>query len=216
MKLAQPGDPLVATNGEIIAAEGRVEPKYTREVPLVKDVVPQALRSLKELGVNPETQSVVNAVLVYQLLGITENEIAYHLNTDVTEIRRIKDLPAYNDTWKMIFQEVISANSNSLSARIQSYAGRALTNLMDLADDKPVEIIETDAAGNQFKTKHYAVPPVVVMKANDSILDRAGLSGEALFGTEKNDNEQQLEIEIVAAGDNTTNVKVNLNGHRSR
>ncbi len=198
MKFAPPGDPLVTNKGTIVEAEGRVEPKYARTVPLVADVGPKSLRSMKELGVDPQTQTIVNAVLTYQLLGITTNEIAYHLGTDPDEIEKIKSLPAYNDTWRMMFQTIISASSNSLQARLAAYAPKALENVMDLADAKPIRVTSEDAAGNQY----------------ESILDRAGLSGELLFGEANEDSNSQLEIEIVSSGDNKTNVKVNMNGNR--
>jgi hypothetical protein len=214
MKFAPPGDPLVTNKGTLVEAEGRVEPKYARTVPLVSEAGPKTLRSMKELGVDPQTQTIVNAVLTYQLIGITTNEIAYHLGTTPEEVDKIKALPSYNDTWRMMFQTIISASSNSLQARLAAYAPKALENVMDLADAKPIRITSEDSAGNKYEHDHYDVPPIVIMKANDSILDRAGLSGELLFGEANEDSNSQLEIEIVSSGDNKTNVKVNMNGNR--
>lgn len=210
MQLARPGDPLIDRDGEIIEADGRKEPKYSLEVPIARTLRAKTPRSIKELGSEPHTQTVINAVLVYKILGVSTNEIAYTLNTDPDEIERIYTLSGFQETFDKLFRELLSTNSNSLQARLAAFAGKAIENVMDLADAKPVKIIKKDDADNEIEVEHFSVPPIVILKANDSILDRAGLSADTLFGKHAQEATPQLEIEITSAGDNKTDLKVKI------
>lgn len=214
MEFAKPGDPLVTEHGALVEAEGRKEPDYAISVPIARLLGTKNPRSIKDMGTDPQTQTVINAVLMYQLIGVSRNEIAYVLSTEGKEIDRIMRLPAYQETFEMLFKELLSASSNSIQARIQSYAGRALDNLMDLADAKPVITKEKDAMGNVVERREYDVAPMVILKANDSLLDRAGLNADNLYGKDQQDETHQLEIEITTADSNKTNVKINTGGKR--
>lgn len=210
MMLAKPGDPLVDATGKIVEARGRAEPDYSLTVPDATKLRTRHARSVRELGTDPQTQTIVNAVLGYKLLGISSNEIAHHLGTTPLDVEKVMQLAAYQDTFAMIFNELIAASSNSLQARLSAYAGKALTNVMDLADTKPIKVTRKDDAGNEYEKDEYTVPPIVIYKANENLLDRAGLAAEHLFGRAAQSETPQLEIEITSADDNKTDVKVNI------
>ena len=212
MQLPPPGDPLVTRDGKILEANRREEPDYSLTVPTARDIVVRKPRSVREMGVDGHTQTIVNAVLVYKLIGVSPNEIAHILGTTALEVDRIMDLPAFQDTFEMMFNEILSVNSSSLQARIGRYAGKAFQNLMELADSKPIEIVKEDADGNKYTGKQYDVSPLVILKANESVLDRSGLSAEHLFGRNAQSETPQLEIEITSAGDNKIdhNIKVKV------
>jgi hypothetical protein len=131
----------------------------------------------------------------------------------VTEHGKLVDniikLPAFQETFEIMFKELLSASSNSIQARIQSYAGRALDNLMHLADAKPIITKEEDDDGNIVERREYDVAPMVILKANDSLLDRAGLNADNLYGKDNQSEAHQLEIEITTQDSNKTNVKIN-------
>lgn len=209
MELARPGDPLVGDRGDLIEAEGRKEPDYAIDVPIARFVQSKTPRSLRDLGTDGQTQTVINAVLMYRMIGVSRNEVANILGTSILEIEQIEKMPAFQETFEHLFKELLSVSSNSLQARIRSYAGRAVDNLMMLADAKPVEIKEKDELGNEITRREYDVPPMVILKANDSLLDRAGLSADNLYGHDDSDAGQQLEIEITSGDSNKTNVKIN-------
>jgi predicted transcriptional regulator len=206
--LAQPGDPYVTVTGEVIPARGYNEKSFELRVPIAKNLQANVRRSLLDLGTDAQTQTVVNAVLVYHILGMTKNEIAHHLGVTITDIEKIFELEAFQDTFHQLFTELLHTNSNSLQARIAAMAGKSLENLMDLANTKPVKVTRKDDADNEFETDHWSVPPIVVMKSNESILDRSGLTPDILYGNVQSDQEQGLEIEITTASDNKTNVKI--------
>lgn len=214
MDLAKPGDPLVDRQGKLIEAEGRREPDYSLNVPIARLLSTKNPRSVREISSDPQTQTVINAVLVYKILGVGRNEVAHVLNTTITEIDTIERMPGFQDTFELLFKELLSSSSNSIQARIQSYAGRALDNLMDLADAKPVLVKDEDALGNEIIRREYDVAPMVILKANDSLLDRAGLNADNLYAKDNQQEAHQLEIEITTADSNKTNVKINTGGKR--
>lgn len=210
MRLPPPGDPLVTTDGKMLEPKARVEPDYTLTVPTARDLVPRKHRSVREMGVDGQTQTVVNAVLVYKLLGVSPNEVAHILGTSPLEIDRIMDLPAFQETFEMMFNEILSVNSSSLQARIGRYAGQAFENLMELANAKPIEIVKEDAEGNKYKGQQFDVSPLVILKANESVLDRSGLSAEHLFGKGAQSETPQLEIEITSASENKADLGIKI------
>lgn len=212
MEFARPGDPLVTKDGELIPSKARPEPKYSLQVPIAKTLLPKTPRSVRDLGTEAQTQTVLNAILLYHLLGVSVNEIAHVLGIKISQVQHIMDMSAYQETFEMLFKEIISTNSDSMQARIASYAGKALDNLMDLADAKPVKIKKADDDGEMHEVDHYSVPPLVILKANESILDRSGLSSENLYGQADNGSAQQLEIVVRSDEDAKTDVRINVKG----
>lgn len=206
MPLAPPGDPYIDIRGNVVQPKktvGSVRPMKlatSTSVPIASAYQSTVRRSIKELFAEPQTQSVINAVLMYSLLGMTSNEIAHLLDTSVVDVQHIVDLPAYQETFEALFREIISANSNSLQARISAYAANAVENVMELAD------VSND-------DEH--VPAIVKLKANQDILDRSGLSTDALFGKgSQDDSSNTLQIQIVEAADSHTNININVGKKR--
>ncbi len=60
------------------------------------------------------------------------------------------------------------------------------------------------------------VPAIVKLKANMDILDRSGLSSDALFGKgSQEDSNNTLQIQIVEAADSHTNITINTGKRKS-
>jgi hypothetical protein len=132
------------------------------------------------------------------------------LGITTTEIDQIKNMPAYQETFEILFKELLSVNSTSLQARIASYAGRAIDNVMDLAEEKKVEQDLYDASGDKVVgVGEYLIPPIVKLKANQDILDRSGMAAEQLFGNQDQD-QNTLEIVVTSKKDQQTDVKINI------
>jgi len=210
MKYAQPGDPLVSNRGKLVAATDRGPQDFSLTVPNLANFQPKTRRSGKELPAEPQTQTVVNAIMVYTLLGMSENEMAVHLGTSISDIEHVKSLPAFQETFELVFGELLSANSNSLQARLASYAGAAVENVMELANYKPKPKIETDEETGEVIQQEgdWKVPPIVVLKANQDVLDRSGLHQDVLFGKHSTDEGNTLQIEIVSEQENRTSINI--------
>ena len=209
MNFAKPGDPLVTNGTQIVQPEGRAPQHWSLQVPDAKTFRAKRPRSTRELSVDAQTQTIINAILMYQLLGVSTNEIAHVLNTTSSEVSRVMALSAYQETFAMMFNELLSVNSDSLQARMAHYAANAIDNVFELAGKKGQRVTKVDDDGQKYVTEEYAVPPIVVLKANQDILDRVGLAPDVLFGKTAQNAAPQLEIVITSGSDVKTDIKIN-------
>jgi hypothetical protein len=211
----KPGDPLIHGTHTLIPAEGRKPPDFSLTTPVANEYQPRIRRSGKEFPADAQTQTVLNAVLMYSLLGMSKNEIAMILNVSIPEVEGLQSMSAYQETFEMLFKELLTVNSSSLQARIASYAARAVDNVFEIADAKPADRTLYDEDGNEVIEKgSHPVPPIVVLKANQDILDRSGLSEEALFGKNSGDDGNSLQIVITSEQDNKTDITINTKVRR--
>lgn len=197
MPLARPGDPYVTDKGQVLLPGSSPEDALPHAnsvlgAPVARSIVSKQRRTVKDLpSPDANTQTAINAILVYQLLGMTDNEISFITHITVADITRIRNIEAYQETFEILFHEFISVNSNSLQSKIASFAGDALDNVMDIARD----------------SKH----DLAKLKANQDILDRAGLHPETLFGKNKTeDGFDSLKIVIQDGDDKETKVDIDL------
>jgi hypothetical protein len=216
MEFAQPGDPLVTTSGKKVLANDGKDIDLSPHIPVARTIKSKIQRSVKDLPSDGQSQSVLNAVLLYHLLGVSKNEIAYTLGASITDVESIFKLPAFQETYEMLHTSIIDASSGSIHARLQRYATAAVDNLFELANAKPRKVKYIDDDGNEQVKDEYDVPPVVIMKSNDSILDRASIVGEQEFRQRNDEVGGGLEIVIHSGDENKTDIKVSLNGNRQR
>lgn len=199
MPLAKPGDPYVTERGQVLLPDDAPDdaiPRFeTLGAPIAKNIISTERRTIKELPADPRVQTVINAVLVYQLLGMTDNEISHITHVSMEDIQRLKKLNEYQETFDILFHQFISVNSTSLQSKIASFAGEALDNVMHIAGNSKHEIAK--------------------LKANQDILDRAGLHPETLFGKNKpEDGFESLKI-VIQDGKDDEGMKVDINLRKS-
>lgn len=210
MKFAPPGDPLVVGMNKLLVADGQ-QTDFSLKVPAAKNYQPKIRRSGREFPAERQTQTVINSVIVYKLLGMSENEMAVVLGAKISDIEHIQNLPAFQETFELMFSEILSVNSQSLQARLATYANRAVENVMELADYKPTPTTIVDEDGIETtKEGDWKVPAIVVLKANQDVLDRSGLSPDTLFGKSGDDGANTLQIEVISEQDNRTQVNIKM------
>lgn len=211
MRFAPPGDPLVVGMNKMLVPDGSEPRDYSLTVPILSKYVPKVRRSGKELPADGQTQTVINAVLVYKLLGMTANEMSHCLGTTIEQIEHVMNLPAFQETFELLFSEILSVNSGSLQARIASYAGNAAEKVMELSSYRPQPKVRKDEEGNEVTEEgDWKVPPIVVLKASQDILDRTGLSADTLFGKGNQDTGNTLQIEVISEQDSKTQVNIKM------
>jgi hypothetical protein len=194
MGLAKPGDPYISANGKVFDGKG----KELDVLPVADSLGPSAARafvsskrrSISDLSTDPKTQTAIAVVLFYSIFGLSDNEIAYTVGITHDDITRLKKLDAYQETFELLFWEMIHSNGQSLVAKIAAKAPGALDNLFNIAD----------SAQNENAR----------LKANQDILDRSGLHPETLFGKAGGDNIDGLKIVVKKADDESTTVDINL------
>lgn len=192
--IAQKGTPLITSNGQaIISADSPLEKTgFSIGPPQINRMQLKAQRSIRDLPTEPKTQTAICVVLMYTLLGLTENEISIMTGVEMTDVREIKALPAYQETFEMIHGELINTNSSSIQAKIAALVPAALENLVEVMEDK-------DEHG------------MARVKAADSIMDRAGLSADTLYGKhQKDDGFDSLKI-VVENGNSDSKINIDIN-----
>lgn len=196
--LPKPGDPLIH-DGKIIAKEQVVDTLKSgdRLTPIAYKIKPSSRRNMNDMPcVDANRQMALNVILVYSLLGLTDNEISHLSKIPVTEIENLRFSSDYQVTFEMLFKELISVNSTSIKARLSDYATRAVDNIIELAETADKDIVK--------------------LKANQDVLDRAGLSADTLFNDDNNTDDDTLKIVIDngTGGQANTNININLKGRR--
>lgn len=197
--LAKPGDPLVSRNGVLI------DPELPRSAVLDKLPAPVGSPSKNSVGFEPplfraskrknlnelpapaNVLNGVGAVFMYTCLGVGDREIADTLNITTMQLEELRNHSAYIDCFNIVVDELISANSDALQARIASYATRAVENIMDVAEN-----------AEKDETK---------LRANQDIADRAGVGAKQL-AERKSGQVSSLRIMIL---DDDKSVNVDLN-----
>lgn len=194
--LARPGDPYVSDKGEVFLEDGNPMNALPRAdsvlgAPLAKNIIPKSRKTLADLPAEKNVQTAINCIIVYQLLGLSENEIAHTLHIPIEDVKRVKSHIGFQETFDILFHEFININSTSLQSKIASFAGTALDNVMEIAST----------------SKH----DLAKLKANQDLLDRSGLHPEHLFGKFKDDDGfDSLKIVIQDGDDKEMKVDVDL------
>ena len=135
------------------------------------------------------TQTAINAILMYHLLGLTQNEIAHILRIELNTIQNIMLGSEFQQTFEYLFNELINVNSSSLQATLGMHARSAIDQLVHL--------------------HKYAESEMVQLKASQDIADRAGLSAETLYGKQGGESEDTLRI-VIQDGDDTPKANISI------
>lgn len=201
MDLAKPGEPYIGPRGEMIVKKEADADNITRVdtfVPVIRSMQMRNRRSSADLPASdPSQQTAINAIMIYQLLGLTPIEISGLLKLPYDVIQNIQHGSEYQNTFEEIFNELISVHSNSLRSRITAFATEAVDNMIDLARNAKKEIV-----------KH---------KANEDLLNRAGLNAEQLYGgSSGSDDSDALKIVIENPDGGSTKVEVDLSKVRRK
>ena len=191
--LAIPGDPLVTEHGEIIYEDSPAD-KVKQRTHNVNafNFKSTKKRQLKDI---PGPVSLINAVaciFMYTTLGVGDREIQDALKITSPEFDQIKKHSAYNECFEIIASEFINANSALLSSRIAAYSHAALTSVANIAL-------------NGKKEEN-------ILRASDSLLDRAGVSPKENASRGQQDN-NTLRIVVI---DGEKHVGIELNGSMVR
>jgi len=194
--LADPDDPLVTADGEVYSS-GNKEAELTTEV--VEIVVPakkltaSMQRTIRDFpAATPNEQTIVNVVMVFHLLGMNENEMSHHLGVSIQHVQQIKESPAFQETYDLLFQEVLENNRTSAVAKINAAASRAV--------DKMIELVTDEEA-----------PAIVQMKASENVMNRAGLSEDKLHGKHRTDDSDQVLHIVIDDGERNAGPSININ-----
>jgi hypothetical protein len=177
--LARPGDPLVTERGIAIAPERLDdESRPQDDVVSAKTFKPQKQRAAKDLPAEPPMMKAVACIFMFNMLGVADRETAEVLGITNGDLKAVKNSPVYTECFQEVLQELISANSEMLQARVAAYAGDAVDNIMTIA-----------RGAKKDETR---------LAANRDIADRAGVGVKN--GLVINSTANELRIQVVDGG----------------
>lgn len=204
-RFAKEGDPYVAPNGKVLAPinsdSGKSDEiditRISATTPNVNTMTISARRNPNEMPTpDANMQKAINVILMYQLLGLNDNEIAHLLGIDMDQVRDIKQMGAYQDTFEAVFSELISVNSSSLQARLSRHAHTAMNTVVSLTEKADKDMVR--------------------LKASQDILDRSGLDPDFLFGKPSDSQVDGFKIIIEDANDRPSGTKVDISFNSRR
>ncbi|MDP7302791.1 MAG: hypothetical protein QGG09_06795 [Pirellulaceae bacterium] len=158
-ELASPADPLVLADGtKVDPATGKVirEKRNTLEVPRGSEAQKQMMqvrRRLVDLPEVPEKMHAVGLVLMYELFGLPDQDIALACGITAQQVGVIKMADAYKTLSDEIVQSVIAQDADVIR---NSFHANAMA-----AADRINEFIHSDSEG-------------IALSASKDALDRAG------------------------------------------
>lgn len=147
--LADPGDPLVAPDGQVL--QPIRHPNKLKEDQQQHKIDPLTFRGVKQHNVRdlPAPANMmhgIGAVLMYSIMNVGDREIADQLKISVEDVIKIREHPAYSEVFQAFFDNVISAHGQSIVGRIASYAQKAADKVAHLAFHATGEKVQLDAS----------------------------------------------------------------------
>ena len=192
--LPEPDDPMIDDRGELVVPE-RLDtdplPKQYAFVPDVRSHVPKKARDIRDMpSSDPATQHAIACILFYRLAGMTNVQIAAALkisHTDVEELWRSDEL---QESFEIIFGELINAHSDSLQAKIAHATHSAFNRVVELSEEADKDIVSLRAA--QDILDRGGIRHASMDKASEDSLDGLRIVFKTNNGQQRND----MEIEI--------------------
>jgi hypothetical protein len=182
--LAKPGDPLVTERGIAIPPD-RDDPEVHDAVVVAKAFKSRKQRSAKELPAPPQMMKAIACVFLLTTMGLTDREMASLLGISAGDVKSVKNSETYAECFNEVIGELISANSEMLSARLASYANGAVDRIAELSTGGKKEEVR--------------------LRASQDIADRAGIGVQR--GINIGIGGGELRIQYVDA-DKTADIKL--------
>lgn len=141
--LADALEPLILADGtKINPTDGAVmrDKKYSTMVEIpsgseAQAIVAKSRRSVAELPMQPGHMNVVSLVLFYTMWGLAPADIAIQLGITNTQVKNIKELPAYTQLSEDIKKSVLAHEAGDIRSFMQKHAMGAATKIVDLMEE---------------------------------------------------------------------------------
>lgn len=208
LALARPGDPYVLPDGKLLQEEideydedqdlsDNPNPIAvllpTVATPEAKDFRPEAIRSLRDLGAQPQIFQAVAVVFAYTMMGVNNVEICDATGLNLQELEKIREHRLYGEMFSSMLNEFVNANSSILQSRIAAASHNALGSVLHWASTRKDKIAS------------------VGLKAAADLLDRAGARPQDI---QQKNNAGMNELRIVVSDEtDDKKIKVSHNGN---
>lgn len=129
---------ILLPNNRVVSAE-----QYARmtsrvvEVPShseAQKLVVTTRRRIADLPAVPKTLNIINAVLAYELFGLSKSEIALALSSTVQQVDAIQALPAYTEMLNAVRESVMEAQRETVQGLLVAHARGAAQVIINELD----------------------------------------------------------------------------------
>lgn len=146
--LADQDAPLKLADGTLIYKNGRVVKPGQPQVAMVeiptnseaRELVVRTRRQLVDLPAVPKTMAAINVVLVYELFGLSDDEIAVASGLTSQQVMNIKATSAYATMRGHVTETVLKAESEDVRTLFQQKAKIAADQITDLMRNGKQEV----------------------------------------------------------------------------
>jgi len=192
--------PLILADGTLVFPDGRVVKLSEQGADGTVDVIEiptpleaQALvlktrRTTQDLPDLPRTMNAISVVLSYTLFGLNDEEIALTANITVTQVTRIKALPAYTTMHNALVENLVIAAKEDVRSAFALHSQKALDTMVQLMDKGKQE---------------------VRLAASTQVLDRAGLR-PVDNGVTREARNNELRIVVITKDERALPITIDL------
>jgi len=192
--------PLILADGTLVFPDGRVVKLSEQGADGTVDVIEiptpleaQALvlktrRTTQDLPDLPRTMNAISVVLSYTLFGLNDEEIALTANITVTQVIRIKALPAYTTMHNALVENLVIAAKEDVRSAFALHSQKALDTMVQLMDKGKQE---------------------VRLAASTQVLDRAGLR-PVDNGVTREARNNELRIVVITKDERALPITIDL------
>lgn len=141
-ELASTTDTLILPNGVEIAPDGTIKDPAVEAATVVENgrtsiaLVQRMKRTLGDMPDVPRNMNPVACVIVYTQVGLSDEDIAASLSTDLETIQRLKASDIYTRLTELFEERVFEDESRTARHIISKHSARAAQKMVDLVDAK--------------------------------------------------------------------------------
>jgi hypothetical protein len=139
-------------DGSVVLSDGRVMKPVTKAQPAAeasreivsgrasKILVEKMSRKLTDLPDTPDKMNAFGALIVYQMLGVSDEEAALALGTTVEKIKAVKELDAFHQLSAMLDNTIIDDGKRAANLMLSKAATRATERMIDAVESNREDI----------------------------------------------------------------------------
>lgn len=189
-ELANTSDVLILPNGIEVSPDGTIRDPSVEAATIVENgttaiaMVQRMRRTLGDMPDVPRNMNPVACVIVYTQVGLSDEDIAASLNTDIETITRLKSSEIYSKLTELFEERVFEDEARTARHIISKHSARAAQKMVNLVDSKSGDLALA------------ASRDVLRIGGVDKSAQATGLSSLKIVMVDKADAKQEITITV--------------------
>lgn len=188
--LPEPSSTLVLPNGVEISPDGTIRDPAVEAATIVENgttaiaLVQRMKRTLGDMPDVPRNMNPVACVIVYTQVGLSDEDIAASLSTDVETIQRLKSSEIYTKLTELFEERVFEDERKTAQHIISKHSANAATKMVSLVNSKSGDLALA------------AARDILRIGGVDKSQQGTGLSSLKIVMIDKEDAKQEITISV--------------------